>query len=105
MVTIVAWLMCWYMSMSDHRTCTGASKASHPVVPVPPVRVMLRSWRAATDSVARSSSPLPYISVSVRWARLTRELFVVSHSGDLLLAGLIRLPTASTSKHRALMEP
>ena len=29
MVTIVAWLMCWYMSMSDQRTCTGAT---NPIV-------------------------------------------------------------------------
>ena len=64
-VTIVAWLTCWYMSMSDQRTCTGAVNPSdpsrcalgHPDVPVPLVLVMLRIWRAATDSVARSCSP------------------------------------------------
>ena len=61
MVTIVAWLTCWYMSMSDQRTGTGVresrSRHAHVDVPVPLVRVMLRIWRAATDSVARSRSP------------------------------------------------
>ena len=65
---MVAWLMCWYMSMSDQRTGTGVTKpywcstrktliGRHPVVPVPLVLVMLRIWRAATDNVARSCSP------------------------------------------------
>ena len=27
MVTMVAWLTCWYMSMSDQRTGTGATKS------------------------------------------------------------------------------
>ena len=28
-VTMVAWLTCWYMSMSDQRTGTGATKPGH----------------------------------------------------------------------------
>ena len=40
---MVAWLTCWYMSMSDHRTGTGATKpigSAHPVAPRPLVRVI-----------------------------------------------------------------
>ena len=43
MVTIVAWLTCWYMSMSDQRTGTGvANRSVTQWLPVPLVRVMLR---------------------------------------------------------------
>ena len=56
---MVAWLTCWYMSMSDQRTGTGATNPGLTrSILVPLVRVMRRIWRAATDSVARSFWPL-----------------------------------------------
>ena len=39
-----------------HLHAGGEAVRSQPLVPVPLVRVMLRIWRAATDSVARSRS-------------------------------------------------
>ena len=104
MVTMVAWLMCWYMSISDQRTCTGEGRR-HPEDPVPLVRVMLRIRRAATDSVARSCASSSYISVNVRRARATsgavRHLPLCDLSSPLSSGS----PTASTSKHSARSDP
>ena len=66
-VTIVAWLICWYMSMSlpphRHRRGERSGALTQAACRPPysrrrplPVRVMLRICRAATDSAARSCS-------------------------------------------------
>ena len=92
--------MCWYMSMSDQRTGTGATNPTlNSTIPLPLVRVMRRICRAATDSVARSFSPLSWISVSVRRARSTRDALMCSHSAIFSSPLSSGSPTASTSKH------
>ena len=90
---MVAWLMCWYMSMSDQRTCTGATKRHrHPEVPVPLVRVMLRIWRAATDNVARSRSPrLVDLGQACAGPAARGSCWSVSHSAIFSSPRLVRL--------------
>lgn len=108
MVTIVAWLMCWYMSMSDQRTRTSVVNplATQLLVPVPLVRVMLRIWRAATERVARSRAS-PWRDLGERAPRLVHPGAVdLLPLGDLLLSRSHRVsPTASTSKHNARSDP
>ena len=99
---MVAWLMCWYMSMSDQRTGTGATNPT--LTPTIPVR-----WYA---SCGGSAAPPPTVSpdpsgrfgglVERPACRSTREALVCSHSA------IFSSPLSSgspTSKHVETQRP
>ena len=86
-VTMVAWLMCWYMSMSDHRTCTGAGEARHAT------RSPFRSFVSCCGSGAPPPTASPGHARRLRRSRSAcaapappGSRWCSSHSCDLLLA-------------------